>query len=112
MTISTTLLAFLLLPLVSAAPQAPVVSSTVSSAVAGSSASGQATTLTTEETDELFSLHEELVNIPSISEDEVECAEFLSGYLTELGYYVEEVPVGDSGTFNIFAYPQELKDVS
>lgn len=27
-----------------------------------------------------------------------------------MGYYVEEVPVGDTGTFNVFAYPQELKD--
>jgi acetylornithine deacetylase len=72
MAISTTLLTLLLLSLGNAAPQDPVVSSTVSSAVASPSASGQATTLTTEETDELFSLHKELVNISSISEDEVE----------------------------------------
>ncbi|KAL7779846.1 hypothetical protein CFE70_009863 [Pyrenophora teres f. teres 0-1] len=68
------------------------------------------TSLTTEETDKLFSLHEELVNIPSISEDEVECADFLSEYLADLGYYVEEIPVGDTGTFNVYAYPQALKD--
>ncbi|RYN36158.1 hypothetical protein AA0115_g1830 [Alternaria tenuissima] len=90
-----------------AAPQASVSPSAVSSASPSASSS---VTLTAEETDELFSLHEELVNIPSISGDEVEGAEFLSEYLSNLGYYVEEVPVGDTGTFNVFAYPQELKD--
>ncbi|CAN9103652.1 unnamed protein product [Alternaria alternata] len=89
-----------------AAPQASVSPSAVSSASPSASSS---VTLTAEETDELFSLHEELVNIPSISGDEVEGAEFLSEYLSNLGYYVEEVPVGDTGTFNVFAYPQELK---
>ncbi|RYN42084.1 hypothetical protein AA0113_g12666 [Alternaria arborescens] len=90
-----------------AAPQASVSPSAVSSASPSASSS---VTLTAEETDELFSLHEELVNIPSISGGEVEGAEFLSEYLSNLGYYVEEVPVGDTGTFNVFAYPQELKD--
>ena len=90
-----------------AAPQASVSPSAVSSASPSASSS---VTLTAEETDELFSLHEELVNIPSTSGDEVEGAEFLSEYLSNLGYYVEEVPVGDTGTFNVFAYPQELKD--
>jgi acetylornithine deacetylase len=90
-----------------AAPQASVSPSAVSSASPSASSS---VTLTAEETDELFSLHEDLVNIPSISGDEVEGAEFLSEYLSNLGYYVEEVPVGDTGTFNVFAYPQELKD--
>ena len=96
------------LQLASAAPQASVSASTVSSP--SPSGTGQAVGLTPEETEELFSLHEELVNIPSISGDEVECAEFVSEYLSELGYYVEEVPVGDTGTYNVFAYPQELKD--
>lgn len=90
-----------------AAPQASVSSSAVSSPSPSASSSA---TLTTEETDDLFSLHEELVNIPSISGDEVECAEFISKYLSDLGYYVEEIPAGDTGTFNVFAYPQELKD--
>ncbi|KAB2102693.1 hypothetical protein AG0111_0g9033 [Alternaria gaisen] len=90
-----------------AAPQASVSPSAVSSASPSASSS---VTLTAEETDDLFSLHEVLVNIPSISGDEVEGAEFLSEYLSNLGYYVEEVPVGDTGTFNVFAYPQELKD--
>lgn len=102
------LLAIAALQLASAAPQASVYASTVSSP--SPLGTNQAVSLTTEETEELFSLHEELVNIPSISGDEVECAEFVSEYLTELGYYVEEVPVGDTGTYNVFAYPQELKD--
>jgi acetylornithine deacetylase len=66
--------------------------------------------LTTEERDELFSLHEELVSIPSISEDEVECADYISEYLEELGYYVEKVPVGNTSTYNVFAYPTALKN--
>ncbi|KAL1799921.1 hypothetical protein ACET3X_000263 [Alternaria dauci] len=101
------LLALASLRAVAAAPQASVSPSAVSSASPSASSS---VTLTTEETDELFSLHEELVNIPSISGDEVEAAEFVSRYLSDLGYYVEEIPVGDTGTFNVFAYPQELKD--
>jgi len=91
-----------------AAPQVPTAPSIIRSN--SQIISSRDTSLTTEETDKLFSLHEELVNIPSISEDEVECANFLSEYLSELGYYVEEVPVGDTGTFNVFAYPQALKD--
>jgi len=94
--------------LTSAAPQASATTSALDTP--SPSGSGQATSLTTKETEELFSLHEELVNIPSISGDEVECAKFISEYLTDLGYYVEEVPVGDTGTYNVFAYPQELKD--
>ncbi|CAN9083698.1 unnamed protein product [Alternaria sp. RS040] len=101
------LLALVFLRSAIAAPQASVSPLAVSSASPPASSS---VTLTAEETDELFSLHEELVNIPSISGDEVEGAEFLSEYLSSLGYYVEEVPVGDTGTFNVFAYPQELKD--
>lgn len=66
--------------------------------------------LTTEERDELFSLHEELVNIPSISEDEKECADWLSEYLEELGYYVDKVPVGNTSNYNVFAYPTALKE--
>lgn len=110
MVIFATLLAFISLQLADAAPQASIAPTAVSSAASSPSASTQTNSLTTEETDELFSLHEELVNIPSISEDVVECAEFISEYLTDLGYYVEKIPVGDSGTINVFAYPQELKD--
>jgi hypothetical protein len=102
-----TLQALTSLGLAIAAPQASVLPSAASSPSPSASSSA---TLTTEETEDLFSLHEELVNMPSISGDEVECAEFISGYLSKLGYYVEEVPVGDTGTFNVFAYPQELKD--
>jgi acetylornithine deacetylase len=108
MVIFAALLVFILLA--NAAPQASIAPTSVSSVISSSSASTQATPLTTKKIDELFSLHEELVNIPSISEDEVECAEFISEYLTDLGYYVEKVPVGDSDTFNVFAYPQELED--
>ena len=96
------------LQLVIIAPKASIARSVVRSG--SQSISSRETSLTTEEADKLFSLHEELVNIPSISEDEAECAEFLSEYLTGLGYYVEDVPIGDTGTFNVFAYPQALKD--
>lgn len=110
MTRIKSLFGLLTLSLVSAAPQAPSASPSASATNPTPSGSVRAESLTTEETDELFSLHEELVNIPSISNDEVECAEYVSEYLKELGYYVEEVPVGDSGTYNVFAYPQALKD--
>jgi acetylornithine deacetylase len=68
--------------------------------------------LTTEEIDLLFELHENLVNIPSISDDEIECAEWLEEYLGEKGYYVEKIPVtaGAEGRFNVFAYPQAIRD--
>ncbi|KAG9192701.1 acetylornithine deacetylase [Alternaria panax] len=101
------LIALISLKVVTAVPQASVSPSPVNSSSPSPTSSA---TLTSEETDELFSLHEDLVNIPSISGDEVEGAEFILEYLSELGYYVEEVPVGDTGTFNVFAYPQELKD--
>ncbi|KAI4656195.1 hypothetical protein J4E93_000914 [Alternaria ventricosa] len=107
MVVIKTLAALASLGLAIAAPRASVSPSAVSSPSPSGSSSA---TLTTEETEDLYSLHEELVNIPSISGDEVECAEFISKYLSDLGYYVEEVPAGDTGTFNVFAYPQELKD--
>lgn len=68
--------------------------------------------MTSEETDSLFELHENLVNIPSISDDEIECAKWLEEYLGEKGYYVERVPVtaGAEGRFNVFAYPQAIRD--
>jgi acetylornithine deacetylase len=109
-------LGLLLLASVSAAPQASQVSSlgsptsTSSLASTASFTSSSLTSLTSEESDELFKLHEELVNIPSISNDEVACAEYLSEYLEELGYYVEKLPVGNTSTYNVFAYPSELKD--
>ncbi|KAL6711122.1 hypothetical protein ACN47E_005653 [Coniothyrium glycines] len=106
------LLSLLLLSSVLGAPQVPgTPSSTVVSPPAASPTDpGQASNLTTEERTELFSLHEELVNIPSISGDETECADFITEYLQDLGYYVEQLPVGDTGTSNVFAYPQALKD--
>ena len=107
MVVIKTLAALASLGLAIAAPQASVSSSAVTSPSPSASSSA---TLTTEETEDMYSLHEELVNIPSISGDEVECAEFISKYLSDLGYYVEEIPAGDTGTFNVFAYPQELKD--
>jgi acetylornithine deacetylase len=109
-------LGFLLLTSVSAAPQASqlcnttvCITSTLPAATPSVSPSTQSS-LTTEERDELFSLHEELVSIPSISEDEVECADYISEYLEELGYYVEKVPVGNTSTYNVFAYPTALKE--
>ena len=114
MAILTQLLSCLLLTSVGAAPQASQVSasrvSTISSSATVSAAPSALPSLTTEERDELFSLHEELVNIPSISNDEIECADYVSEYLEELGYYVEKAPVGNTSTYNVFAYPQALKD--
>lgn len=98
-----------LLTLVVAIPQQPPSSASASAATASASASATPS-LTSKERDELFSLHEELVNIPSISGDEVECAEFLVEYLEKLDYHVEKVPVGNTSTFNVFAYPSSLKD--
>lgn len=65
--------------------------------------------LTTEEKEALFQLHEDIVNIPSISDDEIECAEWLEEYLSGKDYYVERVPVTE-GRFNVFAYPQAIRD--
>ncbi|KAF7566570.1 ArgE, Acetylornithine deacetylase-Succinyl-diaminopimelate desuccinylase and related deacylase [Pyrenophora tritici-repentis] len=108
MTVLRSFVALVALQFAVAAPQVPNAGSVVKSD--SQKIASRHTSLTTEEIDKLFNLHEELVNIPSISEDEVECANFLSEYLTGLGYYVDEVPVGDTGTFNVFAYPQALKD--
>ncbi|KAH6419133.1 hypothetical protein HBI14_090270 [Parastagonospora nodorum] len=99
-------LGFLFAASVNAAPQASQALS-ASSVTPSPSASPS---LTSEERDELFQLHKELVNIPSISSDEVECADYISEYLEELGYYVEKVPVANTSTFNVFAYPSALKD--
>ena len=110
MTAYTFLLCSLFLSQTIAAPQASSSSVSPSSVAPSPSASGQTTNLTTEEREELFSLHEELVNIPSVSGEEVECADYVSEYLEELGYYVEKVEVGSTGTYNVFAYPQTLKD--
>jgi acetylornithine deacetylase len=121
MTASLWSLGFLLLTSVSAAPQASpslasqrctttvCITSTLPTATPSTSPSALPS-LTTEERDELFSLHEELVSIPSISEDEVECADYISEYLEELGYHVEKVPVGNTSTYNVFAYPTALKE--
>jgi acetylornithine deacetylase len=109
-------LGFLLLTSTSAAPQASRVSILRSTVTIETSTSATSATpsalppLTTEERDELFSLHEEIVNIPSISSNELECAEYISEYLEELGYYVDKVPVGNTSTYNVFAYPTALKD--
>ena len=105
----TSLLGLLALPFAYAAPQAQTGSP---SSAASSSPTASLDSLTPEETDALFQLHEDLVNIPSISDDEIECAEWLEEYLSGKGYYVEQVPVtaGAEGRFNVFAYPQAIKD--
>lgn len=110
MVVLASIVGFLLLPLTNAAPQAAQPSPSVSLTAPSPSASEPSTSLTAEETEELFSLHEELVNIPSVSGNEGECANFVAQYLEELGYYVEKVPVGNTNTHNVFAYPQALKD--
>ena len=97
---------------VQAAPQVgPTPPSSSVSAAPTPSANGTTIPLTEGERDELFDLHEQLVDIPSISRNETECAEFVNEYLTDLGYYVEKINVGP-GRFNVFAYPQELKNQS
>lgn len=108
MALIRSIVALLSLQLASAAPQASVTSSAVSSP--SPTGLDPAVLLSTEEVEELYSLHEELVNIPSISGDEIECADFVSKYLTNLGYFVDKVPVNETGTYNVFAYPQALKD--
>lgn len=104
-------LGLLFVGVATAAPQAAQPSASSSSSAASPSAIGNSSSsLTSDERDELFSLHEELVNIPSISGEELECADFVKEYLEELGYYVDKVPVGNKSSYNVFAYPQELKD--
>ncbi|KAI8937275.1 hypothetical protein NX059_006482 [Plenodomus lindquistii] len=110
MTKFTALWSYVFLSLASAAPQASQPSTSASAGAPSPSGVDEAVALTTEERDELFSLHEELVNIPSISAEENECADFVSEYLKELGYYVEQVPEPGTGAYNVFAYPQSLKD--
>lgn len=107
MTILGPILGLFLLSLVGATPQP---SPSVSSVAPSPSASDLSVSLTQQETEELYKLHKELVNIPSISGNENECAEYVAEYLQELGYYVEKVQVGTTGTFNVFAYPTALKD--
>jgi acetylornithine deacetylase len=84
----------------------------VASSAAVSTPTSLSEPLTTEETDALYQLHENLVNIPSVSDDEIKCAEWLEEYLGGKGYFVEKVPVtaGAEGRFNVFAYPQAIKD--
>jgi acetylornithine deacetylase len=67
------------LPQVQPPPSACEVSATASSFVPAPSAS-----LTSEEKDELFDLHEKLVDIPSISGNEGDVAEFTLNYLTDV----------------------------
>ncbi|KAF2744050.1 Zn-dependent exopeptidase, partial [Sporormia fimetaria CBS 119925] len=82
--------------------------SSITSASPSPSTSATADSLTEDEQEELFDLHEKLVDIPSISGEEAEVAKFVEEYLTELGYYVETVEV-EEGRNNVFAYPQALK---
>jgi|SRR5690242_5904865 len=124
MTRLTSVLGLLAIPLAFAAPQvqsqvpsstsgvATSASATASSTAASSTTSVTPEPLTPEETEALFQLHEDLVNIPSISDDEIECAEWLEEYLGGKNYYVERVPVtaGAEGRFNVFAYPQAIRD--
>jgi acetylornithine deacetylase len=72
-------LGLLALPFAYAAPQAQT---GMLNSAASSSPTASLDSLTPEETDALFQLHEDLVNIPSISDDEIECAEWLEGYLS------------------------------
>lgn len=102
-------LGLLLLSSVHAAPQAAPSPASLSTSTPTSSPSA-VPSLTTEERDELFELHEELVNIPSISGEEQECADYIAEYLEELGYYVEKVPVEETSSYNVFAYSTALRE--
>lgn len=113
MTIFLSLLSLLLVSSTNAAPQeAP----SATSLAPGSTASATPQSLNSNETATLFELHEELVNIPSVSDDEIECSEFLleylTSYLSEFDFAVDKVPVdsGAPGRFNVFAYPSALQE--
>lgn len=116
MTKLISVLGLLAVPFASAVPQAassaPAPATEVSSSSPASTSTPSSYPLTSEETDALYQLHEDLVNIPSISDDEIECTEWLEEYLGGKGYYVERVPVmaGAEGRFNVFAYPQAIRD--
>jgi acetylornithine deacetylase len=102
-------LGLLLLSSASAVPQAVPSPASILSSTPISTPSA-VPSLTSEERDELFELHEELVNIPSISGEEQECADYIAEYLEELGYYVEKIPVEETGSYNVFAYPTTLRE--
>jgi acetylornithine deacetylase len=62
--------------------------------------------------EELLSLHKSLVDIPSVSLDEVKVGEFLIDYLTEKGFTTERQPLNPSNTsaasrFNVLAWPSD-----
>ena len=96
----------------SPAPQAEAPSLTCSfSSLPSPTSSVQPSPFTAEEITGLYDLHEKLVDIPSISKEEVQCAEFVNEYLTSLGYHVEKIPVENgSSRYNVFAYPTELQE--
>lgn len=114
MTRLASILGLLAIPFASAVPQGASSASVVaaSSSAPASTSTPSSSPLTSEETDALYQLHKDLVNIPSISGDEIACAEWLEEYLGGKDYYVERVPVstGAEGRFNVFAYPQAIKD--
>lgn len=94
-----------------AVPQnSPVPSSKITETSHTAPSATPVSSLSNEEQDKLFTLHEDLVNIPSISNDETKCADFISEYLEELGYHVEKVPMGNTSTYNVFAYPKKLHE--
>jgi acetylornithine deacetylase len=99
----------LLLSAVAAAPQAAQSSAVATTTGSSSPSSTGESSLTSEERDELFSLHEELINIPSISGDENDCADWLAEYLEGLGYEVETIPVANKTNYNVLAKPSGLE---
>jgi acetylornithine deacetylase len=110
------LLQLLGLFLASCTNAAPQEAPSATSLVPSSTAVATPQLLTLNETATLFELHEELVNIPSVSDDEIECSEFLleylKSYLAEFEFAVDKVPVdsGAAGRFNVFAYPSALQE--
>jgi acetylornithine deacetylase len=97
-------------PVPQAQAQAPSLACTFS-LLPSPTATFQPSPFTEEEITKLYDLHEKLVDIPSISKEEVECAEFVNEYLTSLGYHVEKIPVENgSNRYNVFAYPKELQE--
>ncbi|KAF2109285.1 hypothetical protein BDV96DRAFT_502972 [Lophiotrema nucula] len=88
------------------AAQSPSASASATSA---SFTSDPEATLTADETKELFDFHKKLVKIPSTTFEEAEAIQFVFDYISDLGYYVEKVDV-DGSRYDVFAYPQAIKD--
>ncbi|GAO47084.1 Zn-dependent exopeptidase [Saitoella complicata NRRL Y-17804] len=59
---------------------------------------------------DLFSLHADLVKIPSVTGQEHDVAEYLYKYLEKSNFTVEKLPIDDGPRENIYAYRGEKRD--